>query len=142
MTLASPFIAAHSSIVAENQFGVVLKSYRDQGKPHGPLQGSNQQGAVTGAAGAVSAFSGPAFALAWGQTGQLVEQVPARAWSMIALIVRAQRPHWALQPRHPYTCPVVRGFAVWQAVRMALSVRTLHEQTIIGGAVSTKDSSN
>ena len=50
---------------------------------------------------------------------------------MILRIVRAQRPHWALQPRQPETWAVVRGADVAQAVRTAWSLMTLQEQTII-----------
>jgi hypothetical protein len=57
-----------------------------------------------------------------------------RASSMILRMVRAQRPHCALQPRQRYTCPGVRTAAagsssaalIWQ------SLRTLQEQTITG----------
>jgi len=37
--------------------------------------------------------------------------VDSSASSMIRRMVRAQRPHWALQPRQPYTWLVERGFA-------------------------------
>jgi hypothetical protein len=50
---------------------------------------------------------------------------------MIFRIVRAQRPHCALQPRQPYTWPVVRGADAVTALRTAWSVSTLQEQTII-----------
>jgi len=36
-----------------------------------------------------------------GQQVQLVPQAPAMASSMIRRMVRAHRPHWALQPRQP-----------------------------------------
>jgi len=58
---------------------------------------------------------------------------PAIASSMIRRMVRAQRPHCALQPRQPYTCPGERGFApAVQAVRTSLSLNTLQEHTIMG----------
>jgi len=36
-----------------------------------------------------------------GEQVQLVPQAPAMASSMIRRMVRAHRPHWALQPRQP-----------------------------------------
>jgi hypothetical protein len=51
---------------------------------------------------------------------------------MIRRMVAAQRPHWGLQPRQPYTWPAVRGAASPEtAVRTAWSLSTLQEQTII-----------
>jgi hypothetical protein len=52
---------------------------------------------------------------------------------MMRLIVRAQRPHWGLQPRQPYTWPAVRGRspADETADRTSWSLRTLQEQMII-----------
>jgi hypothetical protein len=60
---------------------------------------------------------------------------------MIALMVRAQRPHSALQPRHPYICFGLRGKsdaasseAALTALRTSWSLRTLQEQTIMKSA--------
>jgi len=50
---------------------------------------------------------------------------------MILRMVRAQRPHLALQPWQPYTWPAVRALAVFTALRTSWSVKTLQEQTII-----------
>jgi hypothetical protein len=50
---------------------------------------------------------------------------------MILRMVRAQRPHWALQPRHPKTA--LADFAelvVFTAERTSWSVNTLQEQMI------------
>lgn len=51
---------------------------------------------------------------------------------MILLMVRAQRPHSALQPRQPYSCLAVRGKAAeaLTAPRTSWSLKTLQEQTI------------
>jgi hypothetical protein len=59
---------------------------------------------------------------------------------MIRRIVVAQRPHWGLQPRQPYTCPAVRGAAAPEtAVRTAWSLSTLHEQMIIAAGSRDPD---
>ena len=52
---------------------------------------------------------------------------------MMRRMVRAQRPHCALQPRHWKTCPVVQGTTsrAESVVRTSWSVNTLQEQTII-----------
>jgi hypothetical protein len=50
---------------------------------------------------------------------------------MMRRMVRAQRPHCALQPRQPYTWLVERGASDWTAERTSLSLKTLQEQTII-----------
>jgi hypothetical protein len=52
---------------------------------------------------------------------------------MIRRMVRAHRPHCALQPRQPYTWPAVRGFAPPTTLRTSLSLNTLQEQTIMEG---------
>jgi hypothetical protein len=61
---------------------------------------------------AVGAASTPAaatpFASARGQQAQSPEHLTV-AWSMMRRIVRAHRPHWALQPRQPYIWLVMRG---------------------------------
>jgi hypothetical protein len=60
---------------------------------------------------------------------------------MICLIVRAQRPQRALQPRHPYTSLVLRitvGAAA-TAMRTSWSESTLHEQMIIGAPHHSAD---
>lgn len=48
-----------------------------------------------------TAASGSASALECGHPEQQDLAQAPRASSMIFLIVRAHRPHWALQPRHP-----------------------------------------
>jgi hypothetical protein len=57
----------------------------------------------------------------------------SRARSMMRRMVRAQRPHCALQPRQWYTCPVVRGTSsrAESLSRTSWSVNTLQEQIII-----------
>ena len=64
---------------------------------------------------------------------QLGQPAPASASSMIRLMVRAHRPHWALQPRQPYTWLAVRGASgAATALRTSRSLKTLQEQTIMG----------
>ena len=47
-------------------------------------------------------------------------------------MVRAHRPHWALQPRQPYTCPALRTDALVEVTpRTSWSVRRLQEQMIM-----------
>jgi predicted RNA polymerase sigma factor len=55
------------------------------------------------------------------------------ASSMMRRIVRAQRPHCGLHPRHPYTWLAVAGRAgaLSRADRTSRSLKTLQEQTII-----------
>jgi hypothetical protein len=57
----------------------------------------------------------------------------SRARSMMRRMVRAQRPHCALQPRQWYTCPVVLGTSsrAESLSRTSWSVNTLQEQIII-----------
>jgi hypothetical protein len=52
---------------------------------------------------------------------------------MIRLTARAQRPHRIMQPRQSYTCCVLGGCSrdAVTTLRIAWSVRTLHEHTII-----------
>jgi hypothetical protein len=58
---------------------------------------------------------------------------------MIRLMVRAHRPHWALQPRQPYTWLAVRGASgAATALRTSWSLKTLQEQTIMGAGVGKK----
>src|SRR5450830_829403 len=59
------------------------------------------------------------------------EPAPTRASSMIVRMERAQRPHWALQPRQPKTAAVVCGAAVFTTLHISWSLSTLQEQTII-----------
>ena len=57
----------------------------------------------------------------------------AKASSMMPRMVRAQRPHCALQPRQPYTLHVegLEWAVVLTAARTSWSVITLQEQTIM-----------
>jgi len=58
---------------------------------------------------------------------------------MICRIVRAQRPHCALQPRHPYTWRAVSKRVVpLTTARTSWSLRTLQEQTIIGQSLKAQ----
>jgi hypothetical protein len=66
--------------------------------------------------------------LSWQQAG-----AATKASFMMRRMVRAQRPHWGLQPRQWYTSPAVRGesWPAARAPRTSWSVNTLQEQTIM-----------
>jgi hypothetical protein len=51
---------------------------------------------------------------------------------MICLIVLVQRPHWAVQPKPPYTWLIRAHWLI--ALRICWSDRTLHEHTITIGS--------
>jgi hypothetical protein len=57
----------------------------------------------------------------------------ANASAMMRLMVRAHRPHCALQPRQVYTSPALRTgeLASITALRTSWSLSTLQEQTIM-----------